>query len=127
MKKIEIGLVVFALLSVTLEIFNVVGSSFLSMISFLVLSCLYYGFSFALFNGIGFRGMLKAHSYKGVSLMQILMSIAAGLGLANLLVGILFKMLDLEAAGELLVAGVITISFALVVTIWKFVKERSPV
>ncbi len=124
MKRIEIGLVVFAILSISLRIGQVVGSSFLTMVSFLIMSCFYYGFSFALFNGIKFREILRRQSYQNVTAIHIITSIIAGMGIATLLIGILYRILNFNGASELIVSGIITLSIAIVITIWRFIKER---
>lgn len=63
----------------------------LIVLSLSLLSILYMYLSFALFNGIRFRHILKKESYKGISTMRIIGAIFTGLALSITLIGILFK------------------------------------
>lgn len=66
-------------------------SAMLITFSCLFLSMLYLFFGFALLNNIRFRNILKKDSYKGISVLRILLTIMTGFVLSFLVVYMLFK------------------------------------
>ncbi|MBB6610380.1 hypothetical protein H7F15_04960 [Pontibacter sp. Tf4] len=91
MKKTEIILGAMAAVALITNLLFAPTGNILIVLSLSVLSILYMYLSFALFNGIRFRHILKKESYKGISTMRIIGAIFTGLALSITLIGILFK------------------------------------
>jgi hypothetical protein len=115
---------VFVVLSISLRLAAITGGSFLAMISFLLMSCFYYAFSFALFTDVKFRGILKKESYAGITAIEIIASILAGLGIATLLIGVLYTILNTNGAMDYIINGAVICVIVLIFAVWKFWKGR---
>ncbi len=113
MKKLEILLGLFAGISLVLDYFQVPFASLLMLVSIPVLSLFYFYLSFALINGIGFKGLFVKASYKGVSAFMIVLAIIFGVFLSNFILGILFGIKEFPGANILLLIGFIVMAIVL--------------
>jgi len=126
MKKTEIVLIALVVISLVLFFSSMTGAATLCFFSIMALSFYYYVFSFANFNGVGFRGLFRGSSYQGLSALRIVGSIVTGMALANVLIGILFKMLRYTGADSILLAGQVPCLIVLVISLVKLNKDQGP-
>ncbi len=103
------------------------GGGILLTVGFSFLSLLYFFVGFALFSGIGFRGMLKSSSYSELSALKVLGFVGAGWSLSMLCLGILFKIQHWPGSEVQLVSGLITALVSSVVALFKFMKGKQKV
>jgi len=124
MKRLEkiLGLVI--IIALIMKLTLIPGGSILTVISFSILSCIYYPFGFAFFNEIRLIQILKKASYKELSALRIVGSIGIGMGLAAICIGILFKLQHWPGANTNLIAGLFTILIILIVALFRFVKNK---
>lgn len=129
MKKVEIVTVLIILLSSILKLLLVDFSNHLLLISCSLLSILYFAFSFAILNNIGFRDLFKTNALHGISAGRIVGSIGLGITLSIVIIGAQFKLLLLEGAEQMLTVGntllVIILAVALLVLFVKY-KGKAP-
>ncbi len=117
MKKLELITAIGGLLGLMFRYLHVPVSSLLAVLGISLLGVLYFLFGFALFNGIGFGGILKKESYRDTNALRILIAIGLGISLSILVTGLLFKLQLYPGAGTMQVVGLIgTGSIALIAT-----------
>lgn len=121
MKKIEIILLVLILVSVILIFWAVPGANEIFAMASTVLSMMYFYLGFLILNDIRLRGIFKKASYSHVKRANIVFAILTGIVLGQLIVGILFKMLFLPGAYEMLS---IALTFGGVVLLAAFAVTR---
>jgi len=126
MRIIEKILIALAAVALVFKISHYLGGGIMIVISLMMLSWLYMFLGFALFNGLGFRQLIKNESYKGIHAKQIIHAIAAGLAASVSLVGIVFKVQYWPGASFQLLDGIITGAIVLVITFVSFIKQRKP-
>jgi hypothetical protein len=90
--------------------FNLIsGGDIFLLWSILLVTILYYPFGFLFFNQIRLRDIFKKAAYKDTNMFKIVVAFIAGLGLAIICVGSLFKLLHFRGANEMLIVGLSTI------------------
>ena len=124
MRKMEFFLIIGAVIGLLMALFNVPLDSLIVSVFFVTLGCLYYAFGFALFNGIRFRNIFKADSYKGIGTWRILTAIGTGLALSVLVIGFMFSILSYPMAEALLVVGIVLTAIMIVLTLIKNAQEK---
>ncbi len=100
-------------------------SSVLITFSCLLLSLLYLCFSFALLNNVKFRAILKKESYRGKSVLRILLSIFTGFTLSFLTVFILFKFQRWPYGNVGLLICLIGLAFIIIVVLIKYIVSKN--
>jgi hypothetical protein len=125
MKLTEKTLALLSLAGIIGTIFLVPGTGILFVWTTLFLSMIYFYFSFALFNGIRLRNILKKESYLTIPKKRIIGAIGAGLALSAGLFGILFKFQSWPGASVNLYVGLVTIIAVSIVAIIKYRSSRS--
>jgi hypothetical protein len=125
MKQLEKGLGVFVAVSLILLFTHVEGGAFLSMVSLLLLTCFYYIFSFALLHDLTLREIFNKQSYNGLSVLRVIGAIAAGISLATLCIAISYKVLSLEGADDMMLAGFLSCMIVAVFALYKFYQGRN--
>lgn len=124
MKKFELIFGLIAATGIILKFtFNVIGSMFLMILSFSMLNLFYLLLSFAFFNNIVLRDVLKKRAYKETNLKRVLGSFVLGLSLAIIIIGALFKIQLWPGAYIQLKTGLIILSFVSFVAI--FLSNRN--
>lgn len=127
MKKLEIIFGGLAILSMLLNLlFLMPGAAIMMLIGFASISVFYMYFSFALFNGIAFRGIFKKESYVGISRTRIIGAVLVGFALSVSSVGILFKMMAWPGANENLLLGLAAFFIALLVGAFRYANSPDP-
>lgn len=107
MRILEKGLVLLAVIGIALRLMLMHGSMLLLTMSAVGLALVYIFFSFALFNGIRFRDLIKRTSYIGVSATHIIGAILTGFTLAHACVALLFCLNLWPGAKVLLLMAII--------------------
>ena len=104
--------------------FNLIpGGTTLTFWSIGILAGIYYPLGFFLFSGIRLRRIFKKDSYERLSLTKIITSIVTGLGLSIILIGSLFKFLNLAGGDKMLITGLIINSIVLGISIINFRRK----
>ncbi|NQU87877.1 MAG: hypothetical protein HQ541_19180 [Mariniphaga sp.] len=106
-----------------MKLFHLSWSGYTLFFGSLFLSSFYYVFGFAIFNKIGFRGIIKKESYSDISARPIILAIAFGWALSATTVGWMFKLEQLPYAGYIIMFGLIT---ALIILVFSFILDFSP-
>ncbi|MBZ9631405.1 hypothetical protein LB465_11495 [Salegentibacter sp. LM13S] len=94
MRKIELifGAVAATSIAYKFVLGNAINPIFIMSIT--GLSLFYTYFSFAYFNHIPFKKILKKESYSGISKWRILGTVGLGFGLGIIILGVLFSLMD---------------------------------
>ncbi|MCU4166090.1 hypothetical protein [Carboxylicivirga caseinilyticus] len=124
MKKIELILGIIVFIGFLMYLFLVPGSTLLILLSLGLLTIFYYVFSILLFNKIELKQNISAKTFKGISKLRIIISIASGLALSLTCGGILFRILHYPGAKKLLFLGLIATLIVLITSIIKFVRDK---
>lgn len=119
---------IFALLSVIglILMFSLVGGGAeLMMISLLTLGGIYFPLGFLLLNDISLLSYLKKReSFENWTTIQIVSGVVTGIALSIICVGILFKLLTLPGANEMLMFGAMASIIVAIVTV--ILRKRVP-
>jgi len=126
MKKAEIILALIAIAAFIMQLF-LVPLSTLTVLSLLLLSIIYYGFGFALFNGIRFRKIFKKESYKEVNTGHIIIAVGAGIALGSTVVGLMFIFQNWLGAGMMLLSALSILIIVFIITLVLFLIYKSNV
>lgn len=124
MKKLEITLIVGAAIGLLLAILNVPSHSLIVSVFFLVLSILYFYLGFALFNGIHLRNLFAAESYKGLGSWRIGVAIGTGIAISQIIIGIMFTILNYPMAKTLIQVGLVFTAVMLLIASVRSAKEK---
>jgi uncharacterized membrane protein len=125
MKKLEMILILGAIIGLLLMLFNTPLDSLIASVFFITLSCLYYILGFALFNNIPARKIFKADSYKGIGTWRILIAIGTGIALSILTIGFMFTILNYPVAKTLLVVGIVLGAIIIILALIKNAQEKN--
>ena len=125
MKKLEIILIIGAIIGLLLVLFNTPFDSLIVSVFFITLSCLY--FFLALHCSIIFRygRYLIADSYKGIGTWRILIAIGTGIALSILTIGFMFSILNYPMARTFLVVGIVLAAIIIILALIKNAQEKN--
>lgn len=121
MKKFELILSSFALLGLILKLFHIVGGGIFVVFSMTTLSVLFFPFGLLLFNNISLSKSFRNESYIGISPLRIIATIANGIALSYLSLGLLFKIQHYAGANLLLIVGLFA---TLIVSVFYFIQNK---
>jgi hypothetical protein len=124
MQKTERFLIMLAFVAVALNISNVPGAGFLTVLALLFLALFYNFLSFALLNGVSTGGLFRMASYQEITTRQIVAAIFVGFGLAQTVIGILFTIQSYPADQFLLALGLFYLAVVAVVS--SLIAYRAP-
>lgn len=124
MKKLEIILIIGAIIGLLLALFNTPFDSLIVSVFFTTLGCLYFYLGFALLNNIALQKIFKADSYKGIGPWKILIAIGTGLSLSILIIGFMFSILNYPMAKTFLVAGIVLVAIIIILALIKNAQEK---
>lgn len=124
MKKLEIILIIGAVVGLVMALFDLPLNSLVVSLFCLTLALIYFYLGFALFNGIRFRNILKAESYKGLGSWRIAVAIGTGIALSEITIGLMFTLLDYPMARSLLTFGLVLTSIMLLLAAVRNAKEK---
>lgn len=125
MKKIEIILGIIFLSGVILQLLLIPGGAFLSTISGLALSSIYFYLGIFIFLDIKFKKWFKRESYKDKSSQKIFGAVVTGTALSTVTIGILFMYQSLPGSEIMILVGGLPLVVILVVSLIKFIKTKS--
>jgi hypothetical protein len=125
MTKSEKILTCSALLAVLLKVLSIPGGGLLAVISFMLLSILYFPLGFATLNNIGLRRLFNKESYSGISLWRMIGTIGLGMSFSGIVSGTLFKIQHYPGAQISLISGIV-ISFIIgVIILVRYMDTKS--
>ncbi len=122
MKKGEVVLVISIIFGFILYALEVPGGLALMVLSFALLSMLYFYFGFAFFNDIRLRNIFSSESYRSVTSNKIIGAIAAGISISITVVGLLFKLMRWPGSVVMLTVGISSLTVIAIICIVKFRK-----
>lgn len=114
MKKGEVVLLILFVLAIVGNMIRFAGSGIGLFAIAMILSAFYFLFGFAIFNGIGFRGIFKRVAYKDIGALKIIASVVLGFFMSHLTLGILFRYQLWEGGGLMLVSSLSFLGFVLI-------------
>jgi len=124
MKKGELIIGVLAIISILLNLFLVPGGGFLSVVFCLTLSVFYFLFSFALFNNIKLKSLIKNKSTEKIIPLRIVGAVGLGFAIPEIIIGILFKIQNYPGADLYLLVGLIILLIISIVSLVKYLKNK---
>ena len=98
MKYVERIFIAIFLIALAFAFLDLSGYALFTGISLTALAMIYFYFGFALFNKKRFREIFKKSTYQGLTVKEIGVAIFSGICLSILLVGNMFKVLNMEGA-----------------------------
>lgn len=125
MRKIELIIGLSSILSLVLNLLLVPGGGVLTVLTLSIYSMFYFALSFVLLNNIGLKSAFKKESYKGISTVRIIGSVATGIVLSITIIGILFKFQSYPGANLELINGLAGMIIVLIVTQIRYIKTRN--
>jgi hypothetical protein len=125
MKKAEKILVCLAVIGIILRFLLINYSGLLMVISFTLLSILYFPLGFLLFNDIRLRDIFKRQSYRGVSRLKLIGTVGVGISLVSVILGICFRILGYEGSYLLLKEGLFLTLISFVIALIRYLKKES--
>ncbi len=117
MKKLEILLIIGAVIGLIMALLNVPLHSLILSVFFIGLSFLYFYLGFALFNGIRARDIFKAGSYEGLGPWRIATAIGTGIALSILTIGFMFAILSYHMATTMLIVGTVATAIVIILAL----------
>jgi len=125
MKKFEIIVGVIAIIGISLKIIHIPGGSILTGLALMTLSIFYYVFSFAFFNGIKLRNILKKVSYKDTNAKRIVGAIGVGWCISLIIIGGNCKLQLWPGAVILLLTGLLFTGIILLIAIFFYFRSKA--
>ena len=125
-RKLEIILIIGAVLGLLLALLNVPLSSLIVSLFCVALGILYFYLGFALFNGIPLRKIFDPASYKGIGSKRIATAVGTGLALSIITIGFMFTVLNYPMAKTLLIAGLVFTAVIIIMAIVTNTKQQKP-
>jgi uncharacterized membrane protein len=125
MKKLEMSLVIGAIIGLLLALFNTPLDYLIVSVLYITLSCLYFILGFALFNNIPLRKIFNTDSYKGLGTWEILIAIGTGIALSILTIGFMFSILSYPMAKTLLAVGIVLAAINIILALIKNAQEKN--
>lgn len=119
-------LIIGAVVGLLMSLFDVPLTSLVVSLFYVALGLLYFYLGFALFNGIGFRNILKADSYKGLGPWRIAIAIGTGIALSNLTIGFMFSILNYPMADTLLTFGIALAAIMIILALIFNARDKNP-
>ncbi len=104
--------------------FNYPYSSLLITLLIVLLSLLYFGFSFALLNKIRFRNLFKKESYNGITTLRIIGTILTGIVLSLVTIYSLFKFQNWPYGNFGLLYSLRLLLIIIIVVLIKFITSK---
>lgn len=102
------------------------GGEPMVMIVFTLLSLLYFAFGFLIFTRVGLRSAFKG-GLSGNSGATILAGIVTGLAASAMIIGMLFKIMILHGADEMLDIGLFATTILFVVSLFRFMRSKNAI
>lgn len=124
MRILEVALLAILVLSLIFFFALMPGGASLVMIVLTAIGFFYFGAGFVLFSNTKFRTAFKG-GLKNVPVLTIVIAVVTGQALSTLAIGILFKLLLMPGANEMLTIGAVESMILIVVNIFSYVKSRS--
>lgn len=125
MLKLERFFVAFAAISLVIKLSGAAGGAIMLYFVLMFLSMFYFVFSFALLNGVGFRGIFRKVSYSGISFKRMIGAVFTGFVLSTLIIALLFKALHYSGYLEMYVTGLGVALIIVVIAAYQFYKTRT--
>lgn len=126
MKILEKILWLLFVVGCTLRFFQIPGGSMLLMLTSLLLAVVYMLLGFALINGVKLKTVFKAGGFKGITTMQILIAVFAGISFGFLVLGASYRLLMYSGAMELLMSGFLFAFPAMIMAMVSRFKNKYP-
>ena len=113
MKILERGSILLAVIGLMMKIWRLNGGNELLMIGLTLLAMIYFYLGFALLNNVPLKAIFKKSSYSDTGSLRITGAIGVGILLSIIAIGLLFKLMILTGAIEMLTIGVVGLAVTL--------------
>ena len=120
MKKTELILIALALLALVLVKIDMTGAILIILFTYMLLSVFYFLFGFALFNGIDYKDILVADTYKNIPSWKIILGIVMGWLSSIMIGGILFKVQQYPGAELMLIVSLFPLAIMHLIAYFTF-------
>jgi hypothetical protein len=127
MRNLEKVLIVCFFIGVLLKALSLVGGNILVFLSLFSLSIFYLLFTFALFNNLTFKQMLKKESYENITALRTIYSILCSFAFYSFIIGLFLKTFNREGEVPFFWSGTIFIVFCLIITLIKYFQNHSTI
>ncbi|MCK7540988.1 MAG: hypothetical protein MZV63_63910 [Marinilabiliales bacterium] len=125
MKKLEIILIIGAVIGLLMALLNVPLNALVVSVCFLMLGLLYLYLGFALFNGIPIQKIFDPESYKGLGTWRILLAVGTGVALSEITIGLMFTIRNYPMAKSLMTFGIVLAAIMMILAVFKNAKEKN--
>src|SRR5271169_521226 len=105
MKILERGSIILSVIGFLMKIMRISGGNELLMIGMTLLAFIYFYLGFALLNNVAVKDIFKKSSYPNS--LRVVGAMGVGIFLSIVAIGILFKLLILTGATEMITIGVV--------------------
>ncbi|MEQ9097489.1 MAG: hypothetical protein RJQ09_11625 [Cyclobacteriaceae bacterium] len=120
MKRIEQATVGMSIIGVLMKLFLFEEGNTVLGLSLTFLAIIYYPLGFFYFNSVPIAKIFDRKSYKEITILKGIGAFGAGVIFAILCVGVLFKLLQLPGASEMLIIGLTSGAILFVVILFKY-------
>lgn len=124
MRILELVLLALTALALVMFLGLVGGGATVLMLVLTLLALVYFAFGFILFSKVRLRSAFKG-GFKGMPAATVVIGVVTGIALSTLSIGILFKLLLMPGADEMLLVGSIESAVMIAVNIVYFLKTKS--
>lgn len=124
MKKTEVTLLFLSAVSGIWLYALLPGGEHMVMIVLTLLSLLYFAFGFLIFSNVGLRSALKS-GLQGISAATTITNILTGLVASTLVIGVLFKIMILPGADQMLLIGVTATAVLFMLSVIRFMNNKN--
>ncbi len=125
MKKIELMTGMIFLTGIILNLFSISGAGILLTIGGLIFGSIYFYLGIFIFLNVKPKDWFKRETYKTTSPQRIFGSIATGIALSFVSIGILFMYQSFPGSGIMIKVGGLPLIVILIISIVKFNKTNS--
>lgn len=127
MKKVEIVLILIALITYVLHAFGVNGVDVFYTMSMMSLSFVYCYLGFAIFNNISLKNITKKAAYQSISKNQLLLAIFIGVSISLSIVTTFLISMEWPNSTTLLFPSLLPMAFFTAMSFYMQRKSESPV
>lgn len=119
-KKTELILISLTLLAIVLVKIDMTGAVLIILFTYMLLSLFYFVFGFALFNGIEYKDILAADTYKKLPNWKVVLGVAMGWLSSIMVGGILFKVQHYPGAEFMLIVSLFPLAILHLIAYFTF-------
>lgn len=124
MKTIEKIFLTFSFIGLLFLLQNYPFSEELLILFLGMLSILYMGFGFFIFNNVSFNNIFRKKTYSN-KVLKIIASFVLGYSLSLLILGVLFKLMNWPFSNEMILIGLFLVFASFIISAFKYNKTQN--